>query len=147
MDDLLSHKAAEKGARYTRYADDLFFSSTVPGVLGDLEREVRASVEGLDLPSGLRINEEKTRHSSKRGQRRVTGVILASDGTLSLGRRTKRQVKSLVFKVDSLTTDERRRLAGLLGYCQMIEPDFVNRLILKYGVQQVMRAQGGGQTS
>lgn len=142
LDNLLSLKAGEREVTYTRYADDLFFSSRRAGVLGGFEEEVRSCVEGLDLPSGLRIKAEKTRHSSKRGQRRVTGVVLGSKGELSLGRNIKRKVKSLVFRVDGLESEDRKRLAGLLGYCQMIEPDFLNRLILKYGVARVSKAQG-----
>lgn len=126
---------------YSRYADDLFFSTSTPNILRRCEDLARQVVENIDLPAGLRINLGKTRHASKRGRRRVTGVVLGCDGKVSLGRSLKRRVRTLIFLWDSLSPTERARLAGLLGYCKMVEPNFLNRLILKYGLERVRLAQ------
>jgi RNA-directed DNA polymerase len=143
MDVEIKKASDELGVTYTRYADDLFFSTNAPKVLSDLELEVIRIVRNLECPANLHVNEKKTRHLSKRQKRQVTGVVLSTDGTLSLGRALKRQIRSMVYRVESLENVERKRLAGLLAYCKSIEPDFINRLILKFGGHQVRLAQGG----
>ena len=66
-----------------------------------------------------------------------TGVILTSDGLTSLGRHFKRGMRAKIKSLENLGPAERQSLAGLLAYCRSIEPDFINRLILKYGNQRV----------
>ena len=55
----------------------------------------------------------------------VTGVVLTSDGKLSLGHAVKRQGRSLVHRVESLEPEERRKLAGMLAYFKSVEPDLL----------------------
>ncbi len=143
MDVEIKKVSDDLGATYTRYADDLIFSTNTPKVLSELERAVVRIVRNLECPANLHVNQKKTRHLSKRQKRQVTGVVLSTDGTLSLGRKLKRQIRSMVYRVESLEVVERKRLAGLLAYCKSIEPDFINRLILKFGGHQVRLAQGG----
>ena len=68
------------GVKYTRYADDLFFSTREPNVLKQIEKEVNSIVSNLSVPAKLTVNSKKTRHSSKKGARHVTGIVLGSDG-------------------------------------------------------------------
>jgi hypothetical protein len=140
LDSALAGISAAHGVAYTRYADDLFFSTTAKDVLRNIEAEVTKAVAGLQIPRGLRINTAKTRHSSKRGARRVTGIILGSDGQPHVDRQTKRHIRSLVNKVASLNEEELERLAGFIAYVIGFEPDFLNKLILKYGPERVEKA-------
>jgi len=137
LDVRLARLADDHDSVYTRYADDLFFSSKGPNVLGDLETLVRTEIESLKCPAALRINAGKTRHFSKRGRRCVTGIVLGSDGKIYVGRRLKRMIRSLVYKIEELNNDRRARLAGYIGYCQAIDPDFVNSLVIKFGREKL----------
>lgn len=92
----------EHGVGYTRYTDDLFFSSKQKNVLEKIEREAARIVNVNKIPASLKINTSKTRHSSKRGAKRVTGIVLGSDGKPHVSRTTKRYVRSLVNAVDTL---------------------------------------------
>lgn len=130
-----------RSVNYTRYADDLFFSADEPGVLSEIEREVKLEISRLDLPRGLQINEAKTRHSSKKGARRVTGITLGSDGNTYVGRQLKRDVRSRIYKLDNLSQTDRVRLAGMISYLTGFDPEFMNALIRKYGHKQAMRAR------
>lgn len=125
---------------YTRYADDLFFSSTAPDVLGKFENEVSSIVAGLKVPAGLALNLKKTRHSSKKGARRVTGIVLGSDGETYIGRDLKRRIRAMLHKYATLAVEDRERLKGLLGYATGLDPDFKNSLIIKYGLSVVRQA-------
>lgn len=141
LDARLDGIATGEGVRYTRYADDLFFSTRRQNILPDIPAQVRELLDSMECPSGLRINADKTRHSSKRGRRQVTGLVLTSDERVSVGRDRKRFIRSQIYKYDELSPEERRRLAGHIAFAASIEPDFVNALILKYGREQVQRAR------
>jgi RNA-directed DNA polymerase len=143
LDSALSGISIRHGVVYTRYADDLFFSSGTKQVLYGVEADVKVAVTSLQIPRELRINAAKTKHSSKRGTRRVTGIVLGSDGVPYVSRETKRYIRSLVNQVDRLNEPERPKLAGLIAYVTGFEPDFMNRLILKYGPEKVERATKG----
>jgi RNA-directed DNA polymerase len=119
----------------------MYFSSIAPNVLKDIEPFVAATLRNLAYPTQLVLNEQKRLHSSKKGRRRVTGIVLPSSGGISLGRPIKRRIRGMVHRWAELTPAERRSLAGLLAYAQSVEPDLVNRLILKFGPGVVARAQ------
>ena len=138
MDSALADLCLMCGVNYTRYADDLFFSTLKPDVLRPLQVEIERTIADLELPAALKINPGKTRHSSKRGRRRATGITLGSDGHPHIGRALKRRIRSLIYGVDSLDPDARRSLAGLLSYAVGFDPDFLNSLVIKYG-HAVMR--------
>ena len=125
---------------YTRYADDLFFSTVQRDLLFEIEKKVIKIVSELKVPANLKVNKDKTRHSSKRGARRVTGIILGSDGAPHVGRGLKRKIRALIYRFDSLDAPNKASLAGLIAYASGFEPDFLNRLIDKYDLPTVNRA-------
>lgn len=125
---------------YTRYADDLFFSCSKPNKLKNVERYVLRKVAQLECPGRLRINQGKTRHSSKKGRRYVTGLTLTSAGRISLGRAKKKEIKSRIHKYlksKRRKKKEKEALRGMLSYVKDVEPDFLNSLNLKYGVSKI----------
>jgi RNA-directed DNA polymerase len=126
--------------KYTRYADDMFFSSDRPNILREIEAEVKKIIAELPIPAGLTVNLGKTRHSSKRGARRVTGIVLGSDGCAYIGRALKRKIRALICQFGSLNEGQRASLAGLIAYASGFDPDFKNQLIAKYGLDAVRRA-------
>lgn len=132
-----------RGVNYTRYADDLFFSANEKGVLAEIEQEVKRTISTVTLPKGLRVNDDKTRHSSKKGARKVTGIVLGSDGKAYVGRHLKRRVKSQVHMLDRLTPSERESLAGMISYITGFDPAFMNTLVNKYGHDRATRARDG----
>jgi Reverse transcriptase (RNA-dependent DNA polymerase) len=141
LDEKLTDLSKKKSTVYTRYADDLFFSTTEPNVLSGIAAEVPEIVKGLRYPKNLRINRAKTRNLSKRGRRAITGLIVTNDATLSIGRRAKRRLRSQVHNFSLLNETERDQLRGWLAYCKGVEPEFINRLNLKFGSERVLEAR------
>jgi RNA-directed DNA polymerase len=133
--------AAGAGATYTRYADDLFFSSNVGGAMRYFDEAVTRIVGALPYPKTLRLNPGKTAHLSKKRRRTVTGLVLTSDGNVSVGRSVKRRIRAMVHQYDRLSPKERQYLAGWLAHCRDVEPNFINALVLSYGVEEVQRAR------
>lgn len=131
------------GVTYTRYADDLTFSTNKKDVLFGVPVVVKAALSAL--APGMIINDSKTVFSSKAHNRHVTGVTISNEGELSLGRSKKRYISSLIHKysLGMLPDSEIDYLRGLLSYAQHIEPMFLTRLKNKYGEKLINHIRSG----
>ena len=83
---------------FTRYADDLFFSTRKRNILSNIEGYVLKLTQEIKLPSHIAINANKTRHTSKKGRRSVTGIIITDNAEISIGRSKKREIRSIVHR-------------------------------------------------
>jgi RNA-directed DNA polymerase len=65
----------------------------------------------------------------------VTGITITSNGAVSLGRKRKRKIKSLVHRYtkSQLTVPEIAYLKGLIAFAHDVEPTFIETLRKKYG--------------
>jgi RNA-directed DNA polymerase len=141
LDHRVSNLCGTLDITYTRYADDLFFSTSRPDVLGPVPSHIERILGSLPYPSSLRVNHSKTFHSSKKARRSVTGLVLTSEGGVSIGRKLKRHLRSMIHSLNQLNAAERKWLAGYLAHCRSVEPEFLNRLIMKYGPQRIEEAR------
>lgn len=139
IDSRLYSVCRKNGILYTRYADDLYFSTSNKGILGSIERDVSIILRDSKLPSRLRVNRAKTIHSSRRGRMMVTGIVLKPDG-ISVGRKRKRHAREMVYAWDNLEPHERASLAGLLGFIRDIEPQYIDRMYIMYGFEKMDKA-------
>ncbi len=114
---------------YTRYADDLTFSTKNPHVLKAYPSFVQEFLSRLRFPS-LKINAQKTVFASRAELRMVTGITLTSDQNLSVGRDRKRLARSMFhrFSLNKLSDKEIEKMWGLLAFIDYIEPGFSERL-------------------
>lgn len=124
----------KNGFIYTRYADDLTFSTNAKETSSKVEPALRNIIRKLEYPL-LRFNRKKTIHLSKKNQRRVTGLVLTNEGKVSLGRSRKREISALIHKYSHNSLDEKEifRLQGLLAFAKDVEPLFISRMRKKYG--------------
>jgi len=133
IDVAIAEMSRIKKIRYTRYADDLFFSGDTPNVLGTVPSEVEAILRASVIPQNLRLNRKKTVFSSKKNNRQVTGITLGSDGIPRVPRSYKRLIRSLIHRFGLLSDKEKISLAGMISYVVGFEPSFMNGLVKKYG--------------
>ena len=119
---------------YSRYADDLYFSTDSRGLLSGLMTVVRKSLAECQSPR-LFINEKKSVFTSRKRRRLATGLVLTSDRKVSIGRATKRKVKALAFQYlnGRLDGERLKYLRGFLAYVRSVEPRFLESLRAKYG--------------
>lgn len=133
VDVELAKYADANGLKYSRYADDITFSSK--GWL-DYELTLEAVKRSLLTAknSSIRINEEKTVLVSNKFARRITGLNITPDNSVSLGRDRKRLISAMVHRVSNnmLPEDEFPKLVGLLSFALDVEPSFVRRMEKKY---------------
>jgi len=134
FDTLVSDWCKENDFIYTRYADDLSFSTKVKGRTSLIEPFITEVLASLEYPK-LELNNKKTIHLSKKHQRRVTGLILSNEGTVSLGRSKKRLISSMIHKysLDKLDVTDIPRLQGYLGLAKDVDPSFIISMDNKYG--------------
>lgn len=123
---------------YSRYADDLTFSTNVKHRSYEIENEIAAILSDLG-ELRLTLNQEKTVHLSKKFQRRITGLVINNEKSVSLGRARKREISALIHKylLNELPAPDTFRLQGLLGFAADAEPAFVSRMSQKYGNQLI----------
>ncbi len=143
VDVKLAAYAKEANLNYTRYADDITFSSqhfleydaTLAAVKKALLQAKNTSVQ---------LNDDKTILVSNKTARRVTGLVVTPDNKVSLGRARKRLIRAMVHHAfcRSLAPTDQPKLAGLLAFAADVEPAFVERLRSKYSpdlVGSIMR--------
>jgi len=139
FDSKMSEYCKVSKINYSRYADDITFSTNKKGALFAVPSMVKKMLNEL-YGNHISINKLKTRYSSKAHNRHVTGVTLANDNTLSIGRVRKRLISTLIhkFKIGMLKADDTYYLQGLLAFSIGIEPNFVDRMKKKYSKDTVL---------
>lgn len=134
FDKLITQYCLNKNINYTRYADDLTFSTNTKNILYQIPAEVSKNLNLL-FGNKLRVNNSKTVFSSKAHNRHVTGITITNNNKLSLGRERKRYIRALVhqYKCAQLEKADIQYLKGLLNFCKSIEVSFIHSLAQKYG--------------
>lgn len=141
LDYRISELCSAKGITYTRYSDDMYFSTNKENILLSLTSSVIEIIRNIDYPKHLIINSSKTKHSSRKRKMTVTGLVITNDNKISLGRDKKREIRSFVYKWDTLDTQQKKHLQGYLSYCASVEPLFINSLCIKYGAAIISKIQ------
>lgn len=134
FDNQCDKMAQNKDVIYSRYADDIYFSTDTPDVLDKIYREFQDELHKLRSPK-LFINKDKTILSSKKRRRIITGLVLTSDNKVSVGRAQKRFIKGLIHRYieKQLEPKQISYLKGYLAYLNSVEPNFIKRLKIKFG--------------
>lgn len=110
---------------YTRYADDLTFSSNSWDMIVELRKNVPVIIE----KHGFKVNPSKTKiQCSKSGRRMITGI--AVDASLDIPRKVKRRLRAMKNQLD---TGFRGRTLKLLAARQ-------KSLMLRHGRDVGLRA-------
>ncbi len=125
---------------YSRYADDIYFSTDIPNILAATLDQVRDDLRNRKSPR-LQINQQKVVFTSRKYNRNVTGLVLTSDKRISIGHQRKRWIRSQVhrFLLGQLSEGEAAYLRGYLSFVRSVEPTFLSALRKKYGADAIRR--------
>jgi retron-type reverse transcriptase len=136
----VSELCLHRGLTYTRYADDMTFSTNEAKALYRMEFEIPEICTRIASPR-LFLNRDKTIHASKKTARRVTGLVLTNDGKVSIGKEKKRQVRAGLhnFSLGKLDDVKAAKLAGMVAYIKSVEPAFFQSLGEKHGTATIRR--------
>lgn len=147
FDQLLSDSLKKDRVTYTRYADDLTFSAPRTGYLNSVDAALKEAIRSTPYPS-LTINPHKTVVATAKYRRVVTGLVLANDGRVTLGRERKRKLRAALHQASKgeKSSAENAQLAGMLAFAADIEPQFVAVLKSRYGkdlMERLLRSVDG----
>lgn len=140
FDNHLQKKCTDLDVKYTRYADDLTFSTNKKNILFSIPNITKILL--ADIFNGkISVNNEKTVFSSKAHNRHVTGITLSNENKISLGREKKRYIKHLVhkFKCGDLKKEDYSHLSGLISFSSQVEPEFIESLKKKYSTETIKK--------
>lgn len=149
FDEAVIRNQENSFVQYSRYADDMTFSAPRMGYLNYVEKILRRTIKEVERPR-LKLNVNKTKYITSKYSRRVTGIVLANDGRVTIGRERKRKLRSALHRaqMDVLSSDELRVVAGMLGFLKAVEPDYLESLRQVHGgdlVDRVMRCADPNQ--
>lgn len=138
FDCVMSDLCRERNIAYTRYADDLTFSTDRKNVLFEIPLLVEKQLVSL-FGGSIRVNKKKTKFSSRAHNRHVTGITITNNGKLSLGRDRKRYIKHLIhqFSLGKLDKENYLHLKGLIAFAKHVEPLFLQSLTKKYSAKVI----------
>lgn len=126
LDKFLIDLTIKHGMKYTRYADDLVFSSNeiIPS-------EFQAEVVSSIAESGFSVNERKTRFRGRGGRMEVTGLVINS--YVQPPRHWRNKVRQIFFQAKNHPEDFQGRVDELYGYLGAIklyaEDDKISKLL------------------
>ncbi|MBO0320746.1 retron St85 family RNA-directed DNA polymerase [Muricauda sp. CAU 1633] len=125
IDDEIMKYCNSELITYSRYADDLTFSS-------DNKHSLQFAykfVNELLYKNGFNINKKKTRYLSGKGNMSVTGVNI-NNGIPKVNSKLKRQIRAelhhYIIKKEKINL---RRLAGYISFISSIETDYKEKII------------------
>ncbi|MCD9496845.1 RNA-directed DNA polymerase [Photobacterium carnosum] len=144
FDEKINYFCEKNGITYTRYADDLTFSSNKKNILFNVPNIVKNLLKE-EYKNLILVNDLKTCFSSKAHNRHITGVTINNDAELSIGRDRKRLISAMInnYKKGILLSEDFDYLRGILSFANNIEPDFISRMKRKYGKCILLKIKKG----
>lgn len=133
IDILIQEHCNANSVKYTRYADDLTFSSSSYDVLNELSKWIKELLANIDSPK-LVINEKKTKIVGRSTSRRVTGVILTNEDYISVGRHNRKKIRAMLYqyKNNELNKKDIPYLHGIISHLRHVEPEHFQKLVKRY---------------
>lgn len=122
LDQRLMALAKRFGLTYSRYADDITFSSNHSVYAKD--SAFLQELEDIVKSSGFKINEKKTRLQKKGSRQEVTGLIVGEK--INTYRQFTKNLRAAVFHADTngCTPHEFKNIMGRVSYLAMVKgPD------------------------
>lgn len=123
-------KAMDSQMIYTRYCDDLFFSSKE-----FIDKSFIDEIKGTLNYFGFDLNTKKTRFMGRGSNKWMAGVAVNSKRKISLGQRRKRELRGLLYKFainESPSVEDAQKLQGFIAFVKQVEPKYVDRMLVKY---------------
>jgi RNA-directed DNA polymerase len=146
LDRRLDRLASSRGFVYTRYADDLTFSTADSEKLREIGNILKGTT-GIVNHEGLTIHPDKTRVLRQSQQQEVTGVVV--NQKLNVDRSTLKRFRATLYQIekDGLAgkqwgqgADLLQSISGFANYVAMVNPTkgreflaIVQRIHKKYG--------------
>lgn len=125
LDARLNGYCSRKDIVYTRYADDLTFSSNNRTLLNRAEKFVKYIV----AEEGFSINEKKTRYYSNEVKKVVTGITINNE-EIHVDNDFKRIIRAQIYNsIKTKNYDSNNQIRGKIAYVNSIENGYQNKIL------------------
>ena len=125
LDARLNGLCSRRDIIYTRYADDLSFSSNVRTELNRIEKIIKYIVED----EGFLINEKKTRYFSNDVKKSITGITINNE-EIHVDKRMKKKVRSMIFNsILNKDYSNNDKIRGFIAYIDSIETGYRGKVV------------------
>ena len=128
--------ARKLGFTYTRYADDLTFSTTEPEALARIGY-LLARIRHIAQDEGFAVNEKKTRVLRPSSSQRVTGIVVNGEQP-RIPRASVRRLRAILHEAAKTGLEAQNRdghpdfanhVAGMLAWVRMVSPQQAEPLV------------------
>jgi len=125
LDNRLSGLCGKRDILYTRYADDLTFSSDNKQTLTKAANIIINIIED----EGFKVNKNKTRLLSPGSHKKITGITV-NDSKIKASKQLKRTVRAMIHQA-IVTADYSQidRIRGIVSYINSIEVGYREKII------------------
>lgn len=129
LDKRIACYVGKRNIVYTRYADDMAFSSLSPKRLVGITRVVTDILKD----EGFTLNSNKTRFLGPRRQRKITGLII-SDRSIGIGKKRKRKLRAEIHHFALGETKGikaqilKNRIIGWLSFMNSVNPQGLKQI-------------------
>lgn len=122
---------------YTRYADDLLFSSKYKWDSNKTVNMVKTALRTFNAP--FHINDEKTRYGSRNGANWNLGIMLNKDNRMTIGHKKNQRFRAALHNLImdhlggvSWESEDKLVLSGNISYYMAIDPEYTTATIARY---------------
>ena len=124
LDKRLVGLCSKRDINYSRYADDMTFSSNEKSSL----KRIVPIITDIIKQEGFAINKEKTRFSCPGSRKVITGVNINSN-ELKAKKELKRQVRAMIHKsIMQQEYEQNDKIRGLVAYINSIEQNYKEKI-------------------
>lgn len=127
FDERLAKYCKQSRYVYSRYADDIYISSS-----NYIDANIKEYLKKLLLEYQFEINNKKTYFCSSKHRRVVTGIVITNDLKLSVGLNKRKEVKKIVYNKLVKGEGDSAKILGNLAFLKDIEPHTYDKIIIKY---------------
>ena len=139
MDARINGYCSRKDIVYTRYADDLTFSSDNRMLLNKIEKFIKYIV----TDEGFTINDKKTRYLSNDVKKTVTGITI-NDDSIHVDKKFKRDLRAQIYcSIKLKDYQNNSQILGKIAYVNSIEKGFRDKII-RYITNLITRTEFAG---
>ena len=139
MDARINGYCSRKDIVYTRYADDLTFSSDNRMLLNKIEKFIKYIV----TDEGFTINDKKTRYLSNDVKKTVTGITI-NDDSIHVDKKFKRDLRAQIYcSIKLKDYQNNSQILVKIAYVNSIEKGFRDKII-RYITNLITRTEFAG---